>query len=60
MIVKLDIKNLPPVERLKGNFIVARRDDYTAKLWYYGTYETEERAYDVALELENGIVCERS
>jgi hypothetical protein len=28
------------------------------ELWYYGTYETEERANEVALELENGVVLE--
>lgn len=50
------VKNTP--KDVKNGWMVARRDDYTAELWYYGTYETEERAENVALELENGIVLE--
>ena len=40
--------------------MVARRDEYTSELWYYGTFDTEERAYEVARELDNGIVLERA
>lgn len=50
------VKNTP--KDVKTGWVVARRDDYTAELWYYGTYETEERATNIALELENGIVLE--
>ena len=50
------VKNTPKI--VKSGWMVARRDDYTAELWYYGVYETEERAQNIALELENGIVIE--
>jgi len=50
------IKNTPKV--VKSGWVVARRDDFTAELWYYGTYDTEERAYEVAQELDNGVVLE--
>lgn len=50
------IKNTPT--DVKSGWVVARRDDFTAELWYYGTYKTEERAYDVAQELDNGVVLE--
>lgn len=50
------VKNTP--KDVKTGWMVARRDDYTAELWYYGVYETEERAQNIALELENGIVLE--
>ena len=50
------VKNTP--DNVKSGYMVARRDEYTAELWYYGTYDEKKRAYDVALELENGIVLE--
>jgi len=50
------VNNTP--KDVKTGWMVARRDDYTAELWYYGVFETEERAQNVALELENGIVLE--
>ena len=37
-------------------FMVARNVD--SELWYYGMYQTFERAKSVAKELENGIVLE--
>ena len=37
-------------------FMVARIVD--SELWYYGMYETFERAKSVAKELENGLVLE--
>ena len=40
-------------------YIVARRDEQTAELWWYGSYETEERAYDVAVKIGDGIVLKR-
>ena len=50
------VKNTP--KDVKSGWVVARRDDFTAELWYYGTYKTEQRAYDVAQELDNGVVLE--
>lgn len=50
------VKNTP--SDVKNGWMVARRDKYTGELWYYGTYETEKRAQDVACELDNGIVLE--
>ena len=50
------VKNTPEV--VKNGWVVARRDDYTAALWYYGTYSTEERAQEVAQELDNAVVLE--
>ena len=50
------VKNTP--SDVKSGYVVARRDDYTAELWYYGNYDTEKQAYDVALELDNGVVVE--
>ena len=41
---------------LKPGFIVARADG--VDLWYYGTYETQDRANEVAEKLGNGIVME--
>lgn len=36
------------------DYIVARL--YEAELWFYGAYETKERAEKVALEID-GLVC---
>lgn len=52
MIYSVNILNLPKTPR--EGYVVARTDE--SKLWYYGTYETEERAREVAVELGNGIV----
>ena len=54
--IKAVVKNTPA--NVKTGYMVARRDNYTAELWYYGVYDEEKRAYDIALELENGIVLE--
>ena len=54
-VVIASVKNAPAV--IKSGFVVARQFD--GDLWYYGTYETEERAYDVAQELGNGVVLYR-
>ena len=56
--VRVMIHNLPQTAR--PGYMVVRRDEYTADLWYYGTFETEERAFEVAQELDNGIVLERA
>lgn len=40
----------------EATFMVARIVD--SELWYYGMYETFERAKSVAKELENGLALE--
>lgn len=47
----VDIQNLP--HNLENGYVVARQVD--GELWYYGTYETEERANEVATMLGNGL-----
>lgn len=56
MKVDAKIKNMPE-KIVNSGFIVARRAD-DALLWYYGIYKTEEKALEVARELDNGIVLE--
>lgn len=41
-----------------GWFMVARRDESNASLWYYGVYEDDQQAVDVAVEIGNGIVVQ--
>jgi len=55
--LKANVENTP--KDVKSQYVVARRDDYTAELWYYGEYDDEQQAYDVAIELDNGVVLER-
>lgn len=55
--LKAKVKNTPPDVK---TWVVARRDSYTAELWYYESHETEERAYEVAQELDDGVVLERT
>lgn len=50
------IQNLP-AQHQKG-WIVARQND--GKLWYWGIYDTEDRAEMVAKQLGSGIVLEVS
>jgi len=50
---KVVIKNLSVYET---GFIVARLVD--SELWYYGVYETQERAEEVAEALGNGVVIQ--
>lgn len=54
--VKVSVNNVP--EEFESRYIVARRDENTAYLWYYGEYDSEERAYSVAREIRNGVVIE--
>ena len=56
MKAEVKINNMP--RTMNEKYIVARRDEHTARLWYYGNYDTEERALEVALEIRNGIVVE--
>lgn len=53
---RVRIKNLPNYP-LAG-YIVARL--VSGELWYYGCYETEERAKKVVEELGNGLIVEVS
>ena len=55
VIVNAVINNMPERD-IDDGYIVARRDG--ADLWYYGTYETEARAREVAQGLDNGVVLE--
>lgn len=41
-----------------GWFMVVRRDEDNASLWYYGIYEDDQKAVDVAVEIGNGIVVQ--
>ena len=49
---KVGVNNMP-AHPTKG-FMVARC--VMGSLWYYGTYDTQEKACNVAYELENGVV----
>jgi hypothetical protein len=55
---KIIIRNVPEsiVNGSRTGFVCARVSQ--TELWYYGCYETYERASEVALELGNGIVVE--
>lgn len=52
-----DINNIinQPTEH---GYLVVRRDEITAQLWYYGFYTDKDRADKAALEIRNGIVME--
>lgn len=55
MLFKAKVKSTPNnVKR----WVVARRDKYTAELWYYESYDDETRAHDIAEELDDAIVLE--
>lgn len=55
--VNLFVKNCPiSIIRSESTVMVARLVD--SELWYYGLYDTWERAEEVAKELGNGIVFE--
>ena len=41
-----------------GWFMVVRRDENNASLWYYGIYEDDQKAMDVAVKIGNGIVVQ--
>ena len=52
--MQVEVNNVTDGEE---KYVVARFDEHSKKLWYFGRYETEERAKEVAL-IENGIVLE--
>lgn len=37
-------------------YVVARFDESSHQLWFYGSYKTEERANEVLRELWNGLI----
>lgn len=43
-----------PKQITHGAYMVVRNID--AELWYYGEYEDEEKAIEVARKLDNGLV----
>lgn len=51
--VKASILNCPD-KPLKTGYIVARVVD--SLFWYYGIYDTADRAAEVAVELGNGVI----
>ena len=55
---KITIHNVPEsiINGSRTGFICARVD--LPNYWYYGCYDTFERATEVAMELGNGIVVE--
>ncbi len=54
-----EVKNMP-YQILKDGYLVVRRDENNASLWYYGFYQDLDRAQEIAVEIGNGIVLEIS
>lgn len=54
--MRAEIKNLPAYP-LK-HWIVARYDENTKALWFYGSWDEKPEADRVAAELGNGMVVE--
>ena len=53
----LFVKNCPSnIIEIEAKFMVARLVD--TDLWFYGLYDTKERALEVASKLGNGLVME--
>lgn len=48
------VMNMPREKQV--GFIVARQ--HRGRLWFYGNYESEDRAYEIADEIGNGVVVE--
>ena len=54
-----EVNNVPhPI--IEPGYLVVRRDEHNASLWYYGFYRNIEQAYEAAVEIGNGIVLEVS
>ena len=51
---QIEVNNLPSYDL--DRYTVFRLDD--GDLWFYGTYENEDRAKEVAKELGNALVVE--
>ena len=58
---KIHVNNLPHDDFGTG-YMVVRRGEHDASLWYYGFYDYDCRdlAYEAAVEIGNGIVLETS
>jgi len=52
-----DINNIINHPNAQG-YLVVRRDEITARLWYYGFYTDKDRANRAALEIGNGLILE--
>ena len=50
----VNVKNLP--KNVSGKYVVVRYDENTKTLWYYGSFDNEDRANQVVEELYNGLV----
>lgn len=58
MDVHAEINNILEYAKEKSGFIVARRAE-DATLWFYGLYDTADRAQEVAIEIGNGVVLRK-
>ena len=58
MKVYAEIKNVPDYAKEKDGFLVVRKTE-DASLWFYGLYDSEERAKAVAIEIGNGFVLKK-
>lgn len=56
---KIHVNNLPHDDFGTG-YMVVRRGEHDASLWYYGFYQDKKRAQEIAVEVGNGIVLEIS
>ena len=52
--VSVEVDNMPA--NIRTGWMVIRRDEHDAQLWYYGIYPEKEKADIAALEIGNGIV----
>ena len=57
IMLKAKVKNTPNDVK-SGMFVVARRSKYTAELRFFQMVDDEQEAYNLALELEDGVVLE--
>lgn len=53
--MKVKVNNTPTTTR---HWVVARYDENTKKLWYYGSWDNKEDAERAVEELYNGILVE--
>lgn len=54
--LKVRVENIDDRELEK--YVVARFDEYTNSLWYYGSWASKDKAEDVARQIGNGVVVE--
>lgn len=48
------------VDEETEKYVVARFDEHTNKLWYYGSWPNKDRAEAVASQIGNGVVVENT